>query len=469
MNSEKLQSFVSDTWDNQIIDKLKEYIQIPNISPTYDKNWQENGLLDQVVQLAKDWVLSQDIKGLSAEILKIPGKTPLLFIEVAGQIDGTVMLYGHLDKQPPFEGWREGLGPYEPVIENGRLYGRGAADDGYAVFASMAAVKAVQEQGIPHQRIVGIIECSEESGSPDLPAYMNEFAEKIGSPELIICLDSGAGDYKRLWNTTSLRGVIGGELKVRVLTEGVHSGEASGVVASSFRIIRQLLNRLEDPETGEVLPPEFKVDIPDLRKEQAHELAELLGDSVYNHFPFVEGMQPVETQVHEIILNRTWRPALSITGQSGLPDIDDAGNVLRPGTSVKLSLRIPPSVDAHKATKSLKELLEKDPPYKAHVEFRAEEGAEGWSAPEPPAWLTNALESSSEVYFENPMSNYGEGGTIPFMSMLGETFPCAQFVVTGVLGPNSNAHGPNEFLDIQTAKNITATAANLIAESAKAA
>jgi acetylornithine deacetylase/succinyl-diaminopimelate desuccinylase-like protein len=323
------------------------------------------------------------------------------------------------------------------------------------------------EQGQKHARCVVIIEASEESGSPDLPAYMEALGERIGKPSLIVCLDSGCGDYDRLWLTTSLRGLIGGTLRVEVLNEGVHSGDASGIVPSSFRIMRQLLNRIDNVETGEILPKDFQAPIPADRQAQARIAADALGAQVYKKFPFVAGMKPVREELNELVLNRTWRPALSITGLEGAPAPANAGNVLRPYTIAKLSLRLPPIVDANKAIERLKQILEADPPYGAKVSFHGEEPGTGWNAPETKPWLAEALEAASRASFNQPMAMMGEGGSIPFMAMLGKKYPEAQFVVTGVLGPNSNAHGPNEFLHLPTGRRVTEVVAQTLVAHAR--
>lgn len=462
LNQQKLTAFCNQVWDSTVIPELIEYIRIPNKSPAFDPDWQQHGYMDQVVNQFVAWCEQQALAGMQLEVVRLPGRTPLLFMDIPGQTDHTILLYGHLDKQPEMSGWREGLGPWQPVLDGDKLYGRGGADDGYATFASLIAIKALQQQHIPHARCVVIIEACEESGSFDLPFYIDHLADRIGKPELVICLDSGCGNYDQLWNTTSLRGLIGGKLNVEILNEGVHSGDASGVVPSSFRILRQLLNRIDDPDTGLVSAEEFNVTIPEYRIEQAGLAAVVLADQVYNKFPFIEGGQPVNSDPAELILNRTWRPALAITGADGLPPLANAGNVLRPLTSVKISLRIPPTCDAASASKKLQSLLESNPPYGAKVHFIPDWEASGWHAPEMAAWLDDAINQASQDHFGKPAMHMGEGGTIPFMGMLGEKFPQAQFLITGVLGPHSNAHGPNEFLHIPTAKKLTCCVAEII-------
>ena len=469
MDVKKTQAYVDATWDDSIIPTLKEYIEIPNQSPIFDANWDKNGLLDQAVDLAANWVRSRNIPTLEMEVIKLEGRTPLLYMETPGEGHGTVVLYGHLDKQPPMEPWSAGLDPYKPVIRDGKLYGRGGADDGYAVFGSVTAIQALKEQNIPHGRCVVIIEACEESGSFDLPAYIDHLQDRIGTPDLVVCLDSGCGNYDQLWFTSSLRGVVTGNLTVEVLEEGVHSGDASGIVPSSFRILRHILGRLEDAETGQILPPNLHVEIPPARSEQTGAAATVLGEETYSKFPFVGEMQPVATDHIELLLNRTWRPQLAITGAAGLPSLKSAGNVLRPQTSVKISLRIPPTLPPDQATAFVKELFEKDPPYGARVTFEPEQGATGWDAPPIAGWLENSASQASQDFFGKPLCYMGEGGTIPFMGMLGEKFPEAQFMITGLLGPKSNAHGPNEFLEIATGKKLTACIARVLADHSQAA
>jgi acetylornithine deacetylase/succinyl-diaminopimelate desuccinylase-like protein len=470
MDPTALLSSISTHWDTEIVPQLTDYVRIPAKSPHFDPQWEANGHIERVICLAEAWAKKQPVHGLKVEIVRLPGRTPLLYFDVPANGrsgNGTVLLYGHLDKQPEMSGWRDGYGPWTPLLEEGKLYGRGGADDGYAVFAALSAIGALQAQGIAHSRCAGMIETCEESGSYDLPAYLAALAPRLGPVEFVIGLDSGCGDYVRLWDTTSLRGLAGGRLTVEVLTEGVHSGDASGVVPSSFRIARKLLDRLEDATTGRVLPPEFHAPIPAERVEQARGAAKILGDMVVSRFPFAGSTKPVVTDRTEAILNRTWRPALSITGADGLMPIASAGNVLRPLTALKLSLRLPPIIDGAKATATLKRLLESAPPYGATVRFDVEQGATGWNAPPTAVWLKEAIDAASLQFYDKPAAAVGEGGTIPFMAMLGEHFPSAQFLITGVLGPHANAHGPNEFLHVPYAKKLTACVAFVIAAHAK--
>lgn len=453
-------------WKDSITDELVDYVRIPAKSPHFDPDWEANGYIDDAVEHIARWCRDQPIEGLEVEVIRLEGRTPIIYMEVPGAVDDTVLLYGHLDKQPEMTGWSEGLGPWEPVIRDGKLYGRGGADDGYAAYASLAAIRALKEQDVPHARLVLIIEACEESGSYDLPAYIDHLTDRIGTPSLVVCLDSGAGNYEQLWITTSLRGMAAGTLEVDILREGVHSGYASGIVPSSFRIARQLLSRLEDEATGQILPDGLKADIPDQRREQLAAVAEVLGDEIHEAYPWVDGAGPVGEEAFERLLNRNWRAALAVTGAGGLPEIGSAGNVMRPGTKLKLSLRLPPTLDGDRATESVKQLLEADPPHGARVRFVPDQSASGWNAPPVADWLDRACQSASQAVFGKPAMYMGEGGTIPFMAMLGESFPQAQFLITGVLGPKSNAHGPNEFLHLSYASHLTTVVASVLADHA---
>ncbi len=474
--AEQLAAFSGRVWDEEIVPALTDYIAIPAKSPMFDADWQQHGLLDRVVRDAASWVESKKVAGLKLEVIRLDGRTPVIFFEVpatkAGSTD-TVCVYGHLDKQPEFSGWRSDLGPWTPKYEDGKLYGRGGADDGYAVYASLTAIMALDRQGIPRPRIVGIIESCEESGSFDLPAYLDVLKPRLGNVSLVVCLDSGAGNYDQLWLTTSLRGMVSGVLKVEILTEGIHSGDASGLVPSSFRILRQVLDRLEDSKTGRLLPESFHCQIPADRIEQSRATAQILGDEVWKRFPWACGADgaaslPTTTEPAEALLNRTWRPTLSVTGADGFPELGSAGNVLRPFTAFKLSLRLPPLVEANEAAARLKTLLEDNAPYNARVTFAADgragaQGATGWNAPALAPWLETALNQASQAHYGAPLGTIGQGGTIPLMSMLQKGFPAAQMMVCGVLGPKSNAHGPNEFLHVPYGKKLTAAVAQVIA------
>lgn len=484
LDAEKALLQVTAKWDGDIVRQLTDYIAIPAKSPGFDADWSTHGYLETVLRNAADWVLAQKVEGLRLEIIRLARpdgtpRTPVLFFEIdatRADSDTTVLMYGHLDKQPEFSGWRNDLGPWTPKYEDGKLYGRGGADDGYAVYASIAAVQALKSQNVPHPRIVGLIETCEESGSYDLLPYIDALRapdnNRLGDVGLVVCLDSGAGNYDQLWLTTSLRGMASGTLKVEILTEGVHSGDASGLVPSSFRIMRHVLDRLEDSATGRLLPASFHCEVPADRLAQAQATAAILGDEIYKRFPWAhydcEGSTsfalPTTTEPVQALLNRTWTPTLSVTGAEGFPALKDAGNVLRPYTAFKLSLRLPPLVDAAKAVQELKTLLEDNAPYQARVTFESHGGATGWNAPAATPWFEQAMNDASLATFGAPCGYIGQGGTIPLMNMLSLGFPKAQMMVCGVLGPKSNAHGPNEFLHVPYARRLTAAVAQVISQ-----
>jgi acetylornithine deacetylase/succinyl-diaminopimelate desuccinylase-like protein len=484
MDSQKASTFIDGLWDGDIVPTLTDYIRIPNKSPAFDPAWEANGHMDRAVEMFAAWARDklQAFEKASVNVARLPGRTPLIFIEIPGSPNEhgrvraaatsdnpTVLMYGHLDKQPEMAGWtpHEGKGgPWEPVIKDGRLYGRGGADDGYALFAAITAMLALKEQGLRHSRTVIMIEASEESGSPDLPAYMEHFSCRIGTPDLVVCLDSGCGNYEQLWLTTSLRGMVIGTLTVRVLNEGVHSGAASGIVPSSFRIARHLLSRIENVHTGQVTVPELVVNIPEDRVAQAKAAAEILGDTVITELPFAGATRAMAASNEDAILQKTWEAQLAVTAVDGYPTPANGGNVLLPYTTLKLSIRVPPTGDAEKARLAVKARLEQDPPYGAQITFDAPRGENGWNAPSLAPWLEAALEKASQSAFGKPVAFQGEGGSIPFMGMLGRKYPQTQFVITGVLGPHSNAHGPNEFLDIGYAKKLTAAIASVLADHA---
>jgi acetylornithine deacetylase/succinyl-diaminopimelate desuccinylase-like protein len=474
--SSALTAFIDRAWDEEIVPALTDYIAIPAKSPAFDADWQKNGHIERVVRDAASWVENKKVPGLKLEVIRLEGRTPVIFFEVPSTKPGsedTICLYGHLDKQPEFSGWRSDLGPWTPKYENGLLYGRGGADDGYAVYAAITAILALDQQGIPRPRCVGIIESSEESGSQDLPPYLDQLRPRLGNVGLVVCLDSGAGNYDQLWLITSLRGHVAGTLKVEILTEGVHSGDASGIVPSSFRILRQILERLEDSETGRLLPESFHCAIPADRIDQAHAAASILGEEAWKRFPWACGADgssalPTTTDPVETLLNRAWRPTLSVTGAEGLPDLKSAGAVLRPCTAFKLSMRLPPLLDGDQAAQQLKALLEDNAPYNAKVTFQpggrvGAQGTTGWNAPSLAPWLEDALHAASVAHYGAPCGFIGQGGTIPLMSMLQKSFPKTQMMVCGVLGPKSNAHGPNEFLHVPYAKKLTAAVAQVMA------
>lgn len=451
---------VRNAWDAEILPSLSDFIAIPALSPAFDADWQATGHLDDAVEHVRRWLVGRDVPGAAVETVRLPGRTPVLLMDVPASDGvpadaGTVVLYGHLDKQPPLGDWSPGLGPWTPVLRDGRLYGRGASDDGYSGYAAAAAIEAVLAAGGRHARCVVLLETSEESGSPDLPAYLEHLSARLGDVSLVVCLDSGGYDYERMWLSTSLRGLVSVDLTVRVMPAGLHSGVASGIVPSSFRVARTLLDRLEDPATGLVRLPEMHADIPaDRIAEATAAVAVVPGVSQYA-FPRVDGVRLVSDDEVELALNSSWRPTLSVVGASGFPEPADAGNVLRPYSTLKLSFRLPPTVDSGAALESLRAALTTDVPYGARVELDHAEATDGWNAPTIAPWLKSTLDDVSDTVFGNPWRTVGVGGSIPFMAMLAQQYPDAQFAVTGASGLDSNAHVPDEWLHLGQAARVS--------------
>ncbi len=460
------QAWFTAFWKEWILPTLIEYIAIPALSPSFDPEWQASGKIDEAVELLRAWADQHAPERTTVEVIQLEGRTPVLLVDVPslGELDETVLMYGHCDKQPPMDGWRDGLGPWSPVREGDRLYGRGGADDGYALFAAIAAIKALHEHSSNHARCVILIECSEESSSPDLPFYVEHLRDQIGTPSLVVCLDSGAGDYERLWVTSSLRGLAAGTLRVKLLENGVHSGDAGGVIPSTFWIASKLLDRIWS-DRGHVHAEllDLQSDPSVIPFEQIHRAATALGDEVWQRFPWLGGAYALRSNPSEAIEARTWGPALEVIGTDykTLPGLG-GGNVHRHETSLRLSVRLPPTVDADLAMEGLRQLLTNNVPYGAHVSFEGG-GESGWLAPPTEPWLQTAMDEASQLYFDgNDSVQMGEGGSIPFMGMLSDKFPSAQFMVVGVLGPESNAHGPNEFLHVPYAEGLTACVAHVL-------
>lgn len=467
MNHQRIEQTIASHWSDYILDTLKEYIKIPNLSPQFDPDWEKNGHMHKAASLFADSASYFEIDGLSLRIVELPSRTPLLFLEVPATNghEGNVLLYGHFDKQPEFAGWHPGKGPWIPVVENGRLFGRGGGDDGYAMFSCLSAISAIQKEGGALPRCVILIEGCEESGSFDLPHYIKLLEEEIGKPDLVICLDAECGNYDQLWLTTSLRGMLSGTLTVEVLREGVHSGGAGGIVPSSFRLLRSLYDRIEQNDTGR-LHDALYTEIPGWARTQSSEVAETLGSTIIERYPWAKHAQPVDDPLDELLIANTWHPSLATVGIGGAPLPDIAGNTLRPHTSTKMVFRLPPNADANQAAEFVQSELERDPPIGASVRFECDAAESGWHSKPVAQWLHESLDQASRNFFGQPYRRMGTGGTIPFMKMLGDRFPDCEFMVTGVLGPHSNAHGPNEFLDLKTAERVTCCVASVLNDAA---
>jgi acetylornithine deacetylase/succinyl-diaminopimelate desuccinylase-like protein len=464
---ERMVARVLERWRPDVLPLLETYARIPNVSPAFEPGWEASGSMEEAAALLAGWASARDIPGAGVEIVRIPGLTPTVLVEVPPsdpEATGTVLVYGHFDKQPPLDGWSGGRGPWSPVLEGDRLFARGVADDGYALPSALVAIAAVAATGGRHGRCVVLAEGSEESGSPHLPEVLDHLSGRIGVPDVVVALDSGCPTYDRLWITTSLRGAIVGTLTVRVLDQGVHSGSAGGVVPSSFRLARLLLDRIEDPETGDLLLPELRAEPPLEARASAEALAGALAHQGLGAapFPVVKGLVLQGTDVAERALRTAWSGSMAVVGADGLPPGGQAGAVLRPFTSLKLVIRLPPGVDADAAEAAVGRALTTDPPNRATVEWSTGQSAGGWAAPPFDPWLARALDDASQATFARPSGRFGEGGTIPFMGWLARQFPDTQILATGVLGPGSNAHGPDESLHLPTAERVTASLAVLL-------
>lgn len=465
---DKLTERADELWETSILPSLSEFIEIEALSPGFEPDWKNKGELDSAIDLFSKWLVNQELDGMTYQIHRIDGRTPVLLVTVEGTGPGEVIFYSHLDKQPSRANlWSDGLHPLKAVRRDPWLFGRGALDDGYGGYLCVTALKMLQEQGVPYPRSHFLIETCEESGSYDLPPYLDALTDELGDPNLIVVLDSGGPDYEHIWVTEALRGLVAGNLSVQVSNEGVHSGMSGGVIPSSFRIQRLLLDRVEDSHTGKILIPEMHVEISSKVRKEAEQLGNLLGDELWSQLPVVDSLRPQNEGAAEILLDMNWRPAMSVIGADGMPPTQTAGNVLRTNTDLKLSFRIPPGVNAEEIDIILKEKFEQSPPYGAKVEYMPDAAADGFHAPAMDGKLAEALlEASNHVTGLPPMATW-VGGTIPFMAMMQEKYPTAQFLCTGTGGPGNNAHGPDEKLHIPSSKRLTAVLSATIAAVSK--
>lgn len=464
---------VKTIFETKIKDTFEQYLRIQNVSPAYNPAWEKDGHMQKVVDLYEKWALENSPKDAKVFVQEIENKTPLLVINVPSRNysgDDTVLLYGHLDKQPEMIGWKQGIDPWAPTYDGDRLYGRGSADDGYAMFCALVAINDLEDNNISHPRLLVIIEASEESGSPDLVNHLELLndslekysCEKLEDVSLVICLDSGALSYDHLWITNSLRGLIEMHLTIRTLSQGTHSGGAGGIVPSTTHVLRTLLDRIAKSPSGEIIIEELNVEIPAQVSDAAENVAKIIGDDDAFGLPFAKGVEPLYKSVKDQLIANTFKPALEIIGIEGIPKIEDAGNVLLPEVKVALSFRIPPGVKPEIAAGAIAGELNRDTPYNAQMTVKVESLASGWQARARPQSLKDTFEAASQKHFGQSAQYLGEGGTIPFMFMLGEKYPNAQFMVTGLLGPESNAHGPNEFIHLPTFFKLTACVSDVL-------
>jgi acetylornithine deacetylase/succinyl-diaminopimelate desuccinylase-like protein len=462
-----LDQLIAESWKSSTLDALLAFVRLQSKSPAFDRDWEEHGMLKAALVAAARFGRER-FPGATFEILEEPGRTPCLFFEIEGtegRNASSALFYGHLDKQPESTGWAPGRSAFIPSIEDGRLYGRGAADDGYSVYSTLTALAALEEAGISRPRCYGIFETCEETGHEDLSHWLDRLRERCRNVRLLTVLDSTAGDYERLWVTTSFRGLLGATLTVRVLKNGVHSGNASGVVPDSFMIARRLLARVEDSATGSILLKEFHTEVPGERLLQLEKTAEILADQYKTEFPWACTPPCARAgNTRDILKLRSWTPQLAVIGAEGLPSIPNAGNVLRPCTSLRISFRIPPHVDGAKAKRALEEKILANPPFGAKVELTDFVIADGWDAKPETDWFRTSADKVSTEIVGKRAAYPSDGASIPIMNRFEELFPDAQFFITGVLGPESNAHGPNEMLHLPYVEKLTRAVARIVSQ-----
>lgn len=460
----KKEDFIRTAWSGETLEALSAFVRIPSKSTAFDPHWEKNGFLTQALEEAALWGRKL-FPSATFEICRKPGIPPALFVEIPATLghDGDpAFFYGHFDKQPETEGWSDGLGPWTPVVKDGRLYGRGAADDGYSFYMALTAVKSLECAGIAHARIVGLFETNEESGSYGLKDFLLELQSRFGRPAFLGILDLSLCDYNRVWLTQSLRGVVSFRLTVEVLESPVHSGSASGIVPSSFAVMRALLDRLEDPLTGRVKLSAFHTQMPERHHKTLEQSAKLRGEAVWKSFPWKDATEPRSRDPREAIVLNTWEPTLSVLGADGLPSSAQASALIRPSTSLLLSFRIPPYVDAKTALAQAEEVLMHDIPCSATVTIDDKRAESGFDVPALAPWLEAALDEASIKYFGNPCERIFEGATIGTMKDFGEIFPGSPFFNTGVLGTKEHAHAPDESIDLAYAEQLTKVIADVI-------
>ena len=453
---------IERAWKEEAFQGLSDFVRLPALSPDFDPNGDTNGFLRQALEEAASWGKKLFPNG-TFEILAKPGITPVLYIDIPGTRAGLpVVFYGHFDKQPEAGVWSEGLAPFTPVLRGDRLYGRGTADDGYSFYAALTAVRALSDAGHTYPRICGFFETCEESGSGDLPFYLAELAERTGQPALLCILDLGVQDKSRLWRTQSLRGVVTFTLRVEVLKTGVHSGASSGIVPSSFAVMRMLLDRLEDPTTGSVRVKSMHVPKPERHMAALTRLASLQGDAIWSRFPYAGSTEPRSRNPLTLLLKNAWEPTLSVLGAEGLPPLAAASALLRPATALKLSFRIPPGVDPEKAAREAVELVTTNVPSNALVTVENLHAEAGFEAPEGAEWLDDVWMSTSRELFGADAENVFDGATIGILPCFARAFDGCPFLLTGVLGAEDNAHAPNESISICYLTKLTRALARVI-------
>ena len=470
MDTQQCVDYCTQAWSEggYALEGLKGIIRIPNLSPGYDKEYFTNGLVYQALHYMADWVKAQGLKNCNVRTFEEPNKEPLLLVDIGATTDKNVLpvlTYGHLDKMPHLDpaGWSEGLSATNPVVRNDKVYGRGTNDDCYEGFVVVTAVKYLEEHNIPHPRVIMLMETGEESGDEEIVRYLHKLRPELGDVGVVLVIDAEAEDYKTLWCCKSLRGVAMGVLTVEHLRQPCHSGMATGLVPDTFRICRMLLSRLEDEQTGEVKLKEAHVDIPEAARQQLHSIAQQLGESCVEIVDRLPGAQLLSTDLTQLLINKAWLPGLAVTGQDGLPVLEQGSNVIRTKTALKLSMRLPPGVDSKKFNLLMKQVLEADPPYGARVQYEIVDGGDGWYGKDFNEVTASSLSRASQAVFGQDPLFYGEGGSIPLCNLLEELWPNAEIIVTGAAGVDSNAHGFDESLNLPYTSKFTAVLTSFLA------
>lgn len=458
-------------WTGEHLAALSAFVAIPSVSPAFDSAWERSGALAAAVDLVADWFTDRTaLPGVRAHRLRINGRTPLLIVDIPAfdpdQADGphrTVLAYGHLDVQPAGGGWTV-TDPFRPVVRESRLYGRGAGDDKYVPLAVVAALEALRAANQAHPQVILLLETSEESSSVDLPAHLAAHGGLLGQPDLIVCLDTFVPDTSRLWHSTSMRGIVVADLSVAVAREGLHSGLVGGVVPSSFRLLRALLDRIENSSTGACLLPSLHADVPAGHCDALRRQAERSRPPA-SGLPLLPGVRPLSGDPLAQLLAQSWEPSVAYVGMDGMPATGAAGSVLRASTTVRLSIRLPPTVRAIDAVAALRATLEADPPAGATVRLDVHGAEDGWSTTVPEG-LGVLLDEAGVAGYGARAAECGGGATIPPLGILARRFPEAAIVPLGLVTPSCNPHGPDEHIDLDSAERLTIALATLLASHA---
>ena len=460
MDKKSFEKYIEKMFTYNLLPTLIDFIRIPNLSPAYDYNWNTNGLLLKAANLIISYAKSLDIKNANINLIQDKGRTPLIFIDIsATRINDTrtVLLYAHFDKQPYGEGWDEDKFPTNPVIINGRLYGRGSADDGYASFSILTAIKACQDHNCPLPRICLIFEGAEESTDEDLTYYFDKLLPVIGNNVIaFIPLDSGGPSYDRLWINNSLRGIVKFDINIQSLDLDCNFGpEASGRVAENLFLLRKVLDGVMDSTTGEILIDElFVKEIPKSIEEEMDKEIEIVGDTFFDTIPLYDGVKPLKTDVKEAIINYRWKPSCSILGIDNCPKIEENGFGVSKSIKVRVGIRLPPGVDYKVAIEALKKTISQNIYFGAKIELVYASGSNGWHLSNFSSRTKNIFNKASLEYFGNEIVLRGGGGSIPFISYFQTKYPNADVICTGISGSDSNEHGPNENLNIEACKKM---------------